>query len=144
MTQALLSAVAEFGHGASHAEIERAQAELGVAFPPCYVSFLREFGWARVGRLQVYGLGAGVPASLDLLRNARAGRGRQWPGTPSHLLPVMSDDHGNRYFLDTGEVYEGHCPVVLLDRSADGDEQPTHVADDFGEWLVGKLNLLQG
>lgn len=136
MTQAVVSMVAEFGSGVSPAEIARAQDELGVVFPPCYVSFLREFGWARLGRVRVHGLGADVPPALDLLAHARARR------APAGLLHVIGDG-GADYFLDIAATSAGHCPVVLLDRTVYGVGRATVIADDFGEWLVGRLTLLR-
>jgi len=39
------------GRGATEAEIAAAESELGVSFPDSFIEFLRELGWAEMGRL---------------------------------------------------------------------------------------------
>ena len=55
-------------------------------------SFLRRFGWARVGPVEIFGLGRDVPRHLDLVKIALSERTEMEPHLPPELLPVQREE----------------------------------------------------
>ena len=124
------------GKGASVAEIDDAEAKLSVKFPESYKVFLNLYGWARFASNEFYGLGADVPAHLGLVMNTSAERTEMQPTIPQSLVPVLNDGGGNHYCLDTQGMNDGECPVVFWDHDEGPNQQPSHEANSFDDWIV--------
>lgn len=86
---------------ATDAEVAAAESELGVSFPDSFIEFLRELGWAEVGGSRIYGLGADVPPSLDLVRVNVSERTEMRPRLPAHLVALCNNGAGDHYSPDT-------------------------------------------
>ena len=132
------------GHGASPADISTAEAALGTKLPESYTAFLREFGWGGVDSWELFGVGAGVPSYLDLVRMTESERTTFHPHIPPHLVPVMNDGFGNHYCLDTASLHDGECPVVLWDHEKGARQKPEVVSSQFDQWLLDVLRADAG
>lgn len=128
---------AELGHGATEEELAGAEERLALRFEGTYLSFLRRFGWGSVEYIEIYGLGNGVPAYLDLVQVAESERHEMEPRLPLHLLPLRNDGGGNLYCLDTRVPNEP--PVVFWDHEEPSSQTPGEVAASFAEWLMDYL-----
>jgi len=135
----------DFGQGATGQQIERAQRELGIAFPDSYIAFLRECGWARGADLTVYGLGDDMRGNWDLPEMTRMERDVSPLKLPPHLLSVVPDGAGNHYCLDTSRLKDGECPVVFWDHeNEDGPDQvPEEYGENFRSWLIKELDTIE-
>src|SRR5207247_2644874 len=97
-----------------NAEIVEAEDLLGVAIPPSFGSFLRDFGWISAGPWEIFGLGNDVPHWLALVSITISERTEAHRPLPHHLLPFVNDGGGNLYCLDTAQVTENEeAPVVF-------------------------------
>ena len=133
---------AEFGRGATLQEIELAEQQLGVEFPPSYKAFLEQFGWASLEGLELYGLGEEVSAYLDLVKVTLSERTEMRTRLPSRLLALMNDGAGNHYGygLDVGLHEQGEYPVVFWDHNLGESQDPVYVAPNLEAWLLEELN----
>jgi cell wall assembly regulator SMI1 len=129
----------EQGRGATHAEIDAAEARLGVQFRGGYRQFLSEFGWVGVGDLEIAGLGADVPPYLDLVRITLSERSEMEPALPPNLIPIHNDGGGNNYCLDASESWRSEMPIVFWDHDAGVQQVPVEVSPDFTSWLAAHL-----
>jgi len=136
----------EYGQGATSAEIEAAEAELGLKFPDSYKVFLQKLGWIDCPFITVCGLGPDV----DWRTNLRLIVQSWWHEVdsdirlPRHLLPIVDDGAGNVYCLDVSQMRESECPVVFWDHESfeGADQIPTEVGPDFCTWVVNEINQL--
>jgi len=126
----------DLGTGASDDEIAAAEQALGVRIEGGYRQFLTQFGWGGVEDVELFGLGAGVPPFLDLVRLTKSGRSETQPYLPHHLLPVMNDGAGNQYCLDTRVADEP--PIVCWSHEAGTDQTPDVESRSLTSWL-GRL-----
>ena len=134
---------AEFGWGAKPQQIELAEQQLGVEFPPSYKAFLEQFGWASLEGLELYGLGEEVSAYLDLVKVTLSERTEMRPRLPSRLLALMNDGAANHYGLDVGLHEQGEYPVVFWvfwDHNLGESQDPVYVAPNLEGWLLEELN----
>jgi cell wall assembly regulator SMI1 len=132
----------ECGHGVTSQEIADTENELGGFFPQSYKRFLRQFGWARFRHEELYGLGSGVPAYLELVRNTVAERFEMQPSLRPSLIPIMNDGAGNHFCLDTSRTSDCECPVVFWDHEQGADQEPETVSETFDGWLIDLLHRL--
>jgi cell wall assembly regulator SMI1 len=123
------------GLGATAHEIGSTERELVIAFPAVFRSYLAEFGYLEFRSAEFYGLGAGVPHHLHLVRNAIAERTEFHPHVPSHLIPFMANGCGDHYCIDLS-VPADDPPVVFWDHDLDTAQQPQRLADTFSSWLL--------
>ncbi|MBF9143252.1 SMI1/KNR4 family protein [Hymenobacter properus] len=110
---------AEFGDGTSEEWIQRAEARLGVAFPPSYCWWLRQYGSGTIYGdevYSVYGLDFDTVSGGDVVHINELDRARE--GLPPEHLMIMNDYLGQEYFLD-------------LSRANAASEAPVYVS--FGE-----------
>ncbi len=131
------------GRGASEKEIAVAEAALSVTFPHSYSEFLHRYGWATFAHEEIYGLGTNVPPYLELVKNTVVERNAMRPSLPLHLIPIMNDGSGNHYCLDSAQIHDNECPVVLWDHDLDEAQFPEPVSPSFEAWLLGLLSDLR-
>jgi hypothetical protein len=112
--------------------VAKAEASLGLTFPPSYRRFLLEMGCGDINGLEVFGLindnfeNSTVPNGIWLTLNERRGIGLH----PAYVLIGEGGD-GTFYGLDTRQVGKsGEAAVVRL--SVDG-KQSEKVANSFGD-----------
>ncbi len=118
--------------------VARAEAALGLVFPPSYRQFLLELGCGNVAGFEVYGLvdedftHPGVPDAIWLTLEERRNVGLD----PRYVVIGTLGD-GTIDCLDTAHLdREGEAPVVQL--SAEG-EDPVKLADSFGEYFLTEV-----
>jgi len=118
--------------------VARAEAALGLVFPPSYRQFLLELGCGSVGGFEVYGLvdddftHSAVPDAIWLTLEERRNVGLD----PRYVVIGTLGD-GTLDCLDTVHLdREGEAPVVQL--SAEG-EDPVKLADSFGEYFLTEV-----
>jgi cell wall assembly regulator SMI1 len=125
----LKQAEAVFGKGAKEEQIKKAEAALGLVFPPEYRAFLSEVGWAEIdtefGPLSIAGLGD-APKDLQIVSIAKEAR---LSGVEPHWLPIA--DEGDFLFLDTRP---GQGAIVYLEQN---EARP--LAESFSDWLLSEL-----
>jgi len=102
-------------------------------------TYLSEFGYLELRSGELYGLGAGVPAHLDLVGNTRAERTEFHPHIPLHLVPFMPNGCGDHYCIDLSARVDDP-PVVFWDHELDAAQQPQRLADTFSSWLLHHTN----
>jgi hypothetical protein len=124
------------GRGATEEEIVIAEQRLEVTFPPRFRSYLCECGYLEFGSAEFYGLGAGVPNHLDLVRNTIAERTEYHPQIPGHLVPFMPNGCGDHYCIDLS-TRSDDPPVVFWDHELINTKQkPQRLAETFSSWLL--------
>ena len=124
----------DFAGPRPEALVARAEAALGLRFPPSYRQFLLDLGAGDVGGFEVYGIidddfaDARVPDAIALTLDARrSGLDRRYV-----LIGTLGD--GSHDCLDTGHPdVSGEAPVVQLSAEY---EDPVTLADSFGEYLL--------
>ena len=129
---------ADFGGQRPAELVERAEAALGVRFPPSYRAFVRELGAGDVAGEEFYGItsdefvDSSIPNGIWLTL-----REREDSGLPEHLVIVYEDGEGDYYAVDTSkEGSEGENPVVLwIPGASQPDDDLEQVADDFGTFF---------
>lgn len=136
LSEAIRSHGVSFGTGATSDEIAKAENTLSVTFPSGYRRLVGEFGWLGVGPDELFGLGAGVPSEVDVVRETLAERTTFHPLTPKHLVPIMNDGGGNLFCLDTTRGSGADCPVVFQDHELG---EISDYSDSFFEWLFGRI-----
>lgn len=121
------------GGGADDSAVEEAERRLCVRFPESLRSYVRKLGWVEAGSLEFYGLGAGVPRHLDIVRLCES----EWSdgGLPRTLIPVLNDGGGNLYCVDTN----GAGAVVYWDHSGGPVAQ---TATRFDEWFRERVDAV--
>jgi len=118
---------ADFPDPATNEEIDAAERELQVVFPPSYRAFLRHFGAGNLYSHEFYGLPSDSLRGNVVTMNQLSPRQR-----PLRYLRFTEVIAGSAYFLDTARANsDGECPVVA--RTA--DDRETWVADSFLQFL---------
>jgi SUKH superfamily protein len=114
--------------------VARAEAALGLRFPPSYRQFLLDLGAGDIGGFEVYGLiddnfeDARVPDAIALTLQARRN------GLDPRYVLIGTLGDGSHDCLDTGHLQaNGEAPVVQLSSEF---EDPVTLADSFGEYLL--------
>ncbi|MFN3648428.1 MAG: SMI1/KNR4 family protein [Armatimonadota bacterium] len=114
-------------------EIAQAEAQLGVSFHPDYAEFLRRYGGAVVGGMEIYGLRPvevmGEPWSV--VESTLHARAEGWPGSEDWYV-ISNDGFGN----PIGVARNGWVRLYDHDRG-----QHAVLAKSFEEflWSWGKL-----
>ena len=122
--------------------IDRAQAALGVEFPPSLRRHLLEYGSVNVGSDPILGLFQ--PPHFSGPRDDlvyRTQMMRQFE-IPSHLVVLLDDDEGDAiYYLDCSQRDEaGECPVLLWE--IEEPEVYSRYADSFPEFLLKRMQFI--
>lgn len=131
----------EVGTGASERQIQDVEAATSLRIRGGFREFLRKYGWARFGHLEILGVGDGVKPHRAVAVVTRWEREDAEPPLPTRLLPVMADGAGNHYCLDLGCEPESEAHIVFWDHeqgaaSASGEET-------FALWLSRRLDELR-
>ena len=125
---------------ATRDEIERAERELGVAFPSSYRWFQLEFGDAQDAPLDIYTAhGATGPYSTSIVEVNLRERTELRPHLPVHLIAFSDDGGGNHLCFDTTRREDDECPVVWWDHEQDEDQEPEDAALSFLDWIEAEL-----
>lgn len=127
------------GSGATEGQMLAAEKSLALKFPQDFRLFLTRLGWAKIVYDEIFGLGADVPAHLDIVSTTMAERHSLRPRLPHSLLPVMNDGAGNHYCIQTKVDDFGTYPVVFWNHEQDEEQVPEVVAESFIEWVVARL-----
>ena len=139
--QTALALIADHGGGnfagpRDEVLIARAEAALGLRFPPSYRAFLAALGCGDIEGFEVYGVidsnfdASAVPNGIWLTLEERE------TGLPNHLVIVSDTGDGAYYALDTSRTdAAGECPVVCEEI----DGRVDTVAEDFGTFLLEKV-----
>jgi len=128
-----LTHASDVGGEASASDIAQAEAELGVALPATLRAFLSRAGWAAMEANEYFGIGAGVPEYIHLVRITLAERHELEPGLPTHLIPLRGDGAGNLYALDLDRGSPDDPSVVFWEH--DGNGVPLQVSERYTDWL---------
>jgi hypothetical protein len=130
--------VGDFEGPKPEALVARAEAALGLVFPPSYRQFLLELGCGDVAGFEVYGVvdedftESAVPDAIWLTLEER-----QSAGLDPRFVVIGALGDGTYDCLDTAHVdAAGEAPVVQL--SADF-EDPVKLADSFGEYFLTEV-----
>lgn len=125
---------AEVGRGASDDEIAQAEELIGPLVGE-YRNFLEEFGWANVGDLEIFGLGAGTTRRNDLVETTLFERSF---GRIANLVPVENIGTGDLCCIRQipGTLHES--PVILSPLEP-GEADYIEDGEGFAHWLVEKV-----
>lgn len=125
----------DFEGSKSESLVTKAEAALGITFPPSYRCFLLEMGCGDINGLEIYGLindnfeNSTVPNGIWLTLSERREIGLH----PAYVL-ISEGGDGTYYGLDTRQIdNNGEATVVRL--SVDG-KLSEKVANSFGEYLL--------
>jgi hypothetical protein len=135
------SADAVVGRGADQAEIADAELRLDARLPEDYRLFVEWFGWGGRDDWEIYGLGADVPAFLDIVTVATQERTSFGPRLPGTLLPILNDGGSTLYCLKLDAGVGGVCPVVAWALEGDDDQIPQRVSSSFAAWFATLMRM---
>lgn len=116
----------EFFGGVSEDGIEQAMQELSVIFPESYKAFLMDFGGGDAGGEFIFGITDFEEESMVMATLEERG-----VGMPKQFVIIGFFDD-TLYCLDTSQMKDGECPVVILTEDYQVKEI---VADSFGHFL---------
>jgi hypothetical protein len=110
----------------SDTELWAVENELGTRLPWSYLTFLRHFGWARVGAYEIFGLPRNrLWGDIVLMNDLYA------PALPAAHVVFSEDRLGRKYCFDTSNFdMESECPVYVL-----GSAHENLIAHSFLQFL---------
>jgi SMI1-KNR4 cell-wall len=129
------------GVGARDLEIENAERLLQVTFPDALCEYLRRFGSLEVGYHEMYGLGSGLPAYLQMVAMTISERTESGCPLPTELVPILNDGGGNLYCVDTRQPNSGR--IVLWNHSKGTAQEPEPQSSSLPEWITRVLGELE-
>ena len=132
--------IAQHGDGCPAEMIARAEAEMGLAFPPSYRRLIEEFGTWEIPPTEFPGVYKS-PASGDKLLGSPAYtlEDREVLGLPHHFLVVMHDDVWEVVVLDTSQPDQaGEYPVYAWNPGVLEGGPMERVSDNFGEFTLAE------
>ncbi|WP_369387207.1 SMI1/KNR4 family protein [Streptomyces sp. CG1] len=126
--------------GCSPEVIARAEAEMGLTFPPSYRRLIAEFGTWEVPPAEFPGVYQTPSRGEELLgSSAYTLEDRARMGLPHHFLVVMHDDVLGVVVLDTSRPdSEGEYPVFAWNPGVPEGGLMEKVADSFGEFALSE------
>ncbi len=117
--------------------VAKAEAALGIGFPPSYRQFLLELGAGDIAGFEVYGVvnddfdDARVPDAIALTLDARRA------GLDPRYVLIGTLGDGSHDYLDTAHPdASGEFPVVQLSSEF---EDPVTLADSFGAYFLDEV-----
>jgi hypothetical protein len=125
----------ERGASATQRQIAKAESELG-PLPPDYREFLADYGRVSVAFVEVFGLGDGIPRSLDVVVVTLGERAEV--GLPDHLVVVENSGSGNLTCIDTASP----AGIVRWNHETSPGGVPAPVAATFSTWLLQTIRSL--
>ncbi|MGR4850784.1 SMI1/KNR4 family protein [Streptomyces sp. LARHCF252] len=131
---------ANHADGCTPAVIERAERELGLAFPPSYLLLLEEFGTWEIGAKEFPGIYQ-TPVRGDVILGTVANTLDDRVGLrlPDHLMVIMRDDVWDVVVLDTSLPDKGkEFPVYSWNPGVLDGGLMEKVADDFGSFALAE------
>ena len=131
--------VGSFFGPASELEISSAEAELGVSFPNGYKQFLRLFGAADWPDY-IAGVGKGLIRSLQFVSLTLQERTEAIPQLAHDLVAFSPDGRGNHYCLDTCQMADEECPVIIWNHDGTSDQRRQMTNQSFADWLSEQIN----
>lgn len=132
-------ALADFEGPKPESLINKAEAALGLDFPPTYRRFLAEFGAGDFAGEEFYGLiddnfeSSAIPDAIWLTLNERKNR-----SIPDSLIIVYAVGEGTVFTLDSGRSNRiGEYPVIAvpIDYRLESNSLET-IAEDFGQFFL--------
>jgi hypothetical protein len=131
----------KFAGGVSEEWIRKAEAALGLHFPPSFRRYLERYGGGRIGGEVVNGL-LGIPfedaCGPDIVYNTQLDRAQS--GLDPNLVSLVDNDGDEVFYLDLSRVDEdGESPVVRV-----LIEEPTArqtYAENFAEFLLKRIRF---
>lgn len=122
--------------------ITRAEQVIGYTFPPTYREFLLRYGCGDIHGQEFYGVihgdfeNSAIPDAVwYTLALRREG------GLPHHFLIVHEIGDGSLSCLDFSQRRnDGECPIVIWEPMSEPGDRPDIEAEDFGQFLLTKLN----
>jgi antitoxin YobK len=132
-----------FTGGMAEEDIARAEAELGVPFPPSFRYFVAELGSCQCGSIELKGVNR-TPRGGDRLRGTVSAtlETRDDDRFPRELLVIEYDGMGGIISLDSAQSNaDGEYPVVAWDPGADARGGPERLADDFGSYALARAQV---
>lgn len=138
------NSVIQIARGATTAEVAIAAKALSRDFPPVYVDFLLNVGFADMNGQIVYGFGKGVATEDSVVRRTLAEQDESVPDEdrlPGWLIAIADDGTGSYDCLDTRTMTDD-CPVVYWNHEVPPDHpvRVMPVAKSFVSWLRRRVN----
>lgn len=130
--------VAHHVDGCSPEVIARAEAEMGLTFPPSYQRLIEEFGTWEIPPADFPGVYQ-TPARGDevLGTPAYTQENRTGLGLPHHFMVVKHDDVWGAVVLDTSQPnQDGEYPVFAWNPGVPDGGLMEKIADNFGEFAL--------
>jgi antitoxin YobK len=131
----------KFAGGVSEEWIRRAEAALGLRFPPSFRRYLAQYGGASIGGEVVNGL-LGIPfedaCGPDIVYNTQLDRAQS--GLDANLIALVDNDGDEAFYLDLSHMdQDDESPVirVLI-------EEPTIrqlYAENFATFLLKRIEF---
>lgn len=125
--------------------ISKAEAKLNVKFPDSYKKFLYKYGTDGPVGIDIYGVydENGNGYVVDNTLDAREEEIFESNGVNFlyEYVVICGDGSGGYFVLDTSRMNKNNeCPVVYLD--SDNSYFPDDYSDDFGTFLLNKINIM--
>ncbi|MFI7399731.1 SMI1/KNR4 family protein [Streptomyces sp. NPDC049541] len=138
--------IVQHGDGCPAEVIARAEAEMGLVFPPSYRRLIEEFGTWEIPPTEFPGVYK-TPALGDKLLGSPAYtlEDREVLGLPHHFLVVMHDDVWEVVVLDTSQPDQaGEYPVYAWNPGVLEGGLMEKVSDNFGEFTLAECRQKLG
>jgi hypothetical protein len=120
-------------------DLAEAEKTLGCRFPESYRWFQLEFGQVTTGPIDIYGVRAVEPPTLNIVGINLDERRNAQPALPAHLIAFSDSGAGDLLCFDTSALEDDECPIVWWDHEADVDQEPEIAGPSFLDWLETEL-----
>jgi hypothetical protein len=135
---ALDSPIVRLQRPATAEDIDTAETALSVRFPEVYKQFLSLHGVVNIYDRSVYGLGIYTKPRRRKVCSVvfETEYARAAIGLARHFVVIWDESHLDFECLDTSRIFDGDCPVVLVELTPGGKlRKPKQIAGSFQEWL---------
>jgi hypothetical protein len=134
----LATSIVRLQRPATADEIATAETRLEVQFPRIYKQFLEFHGVANIYHRAVFGLGSYTKPRHRTVCSVvfKTEFARAAIGLARHFVVIWDESHLDFECLDTSRIFDGDCPVVLVELTPGGKlRKPKQIAGSFQEWL---------